>query len=65
MAFFHTDRVDFEDRDYEFNAREDYISELAFEHFDPCAGHEEEDLIIPHIPEIRGDAPWEEDDIEF
>jgi hypothetical protein len=28
--------VDQEDRDYEFNAREDYIAELNAEHFDPC-----------------------------
>ena len=56
---------DYEDRDYEFNAREDYIAEMMFEHFDPCAGHEDDDIFVPHVPVIRGDVPWEEDDIEF
>ena len=66
IADLHTEEIrmtfDREDRDYEFNAREDYISELMFEHFDPCAGHEDDDLFVPSI---RGDVSWEEDDIEF
>jgi hypothetical protein len=48
----------YEDRDYEYNAREDYIRELQAEHFDPFWNvdpndNPEEDEDIPGLSEYQ------------
>ena len=54
-----------EELEAEFNARQDYLAELRAEHFDPCAGHEDEDKPAPSIqlewdlnPNLADDLPW-------